>query len=134
MPTTGNFSNFAEELIFDMLFTNATLTNRPTAWYAALMSTVGTDASAATEFDAADYARIAVVMGDGGSWTGVADNDAGLAFGTPATNWGDATQVAIMDALTAGNEITRYTLAVPVACDAGAPVSIPAGSLDQTID
>lgn len=134
MPTTGNFSNFAEELIFDMLFTNATLTTRPTAWYAALMSSVGTDASAATEFTAADYARIAVVMGDGGSWTGVADNEAVVSFGTPATNWGSAAQVAIFNALTGGNEITRYTLAAPVACDAGAPVSIPAAALVQTID
>jgi len=133
MATAANLTHYAEEQMGKWAFTDDTVT-RPTAWWAALMSVKTSDSAAGTEFDAADYGRVAVVMNETGSLTGIFDNDAALEFGTPLTNWGNCAGVTLYDAETSGNAWAFYDLASPVACDAGAPVSIPAAALIQNID
>lgn len=131
--TAANLSKYLAEQIGKWAFTDDTVT-RPTAWYAALMSVKTTKDAAGTEFSAVDYARIAVVMNETGALSLIFDNDGALEFGTPATNWGTALGVSLYDALTGGNLLAFYDITAPgVACDAGAPVSIPAAALIQNI-
>lgn len=134
MPTTENMTDVAESLVGTWLLTAGTAT-RPTEWWAALASTVPTDTVAGTEFVAADYGRVAVVFTEDGVIAGRFTNSVGaLAFGTPATDWGDAAGVEVYDDATAGRRLLRYTVSPAVACDAGAPVSIPIDSLVEQFD
>lgn len=133
MPTTANnFTKYLAEQILKWAFTDDAVT-RPTAWWAALMSTKTTDTVAGVEFSDADYGRVAVVMNVTGALTCIADNDALLAFGTPVADWPDIEGLTLYDAETDGNALTYYDLATPQACPAGAPVSVAAAALVQSV-
>ena len=101
--------------------------------YAALMSVAGGNTGASgTEFDAVDYDRQVVTFAADPLNDGKLVNTAAIEWGTPATDWGDAAEVRLFDALTSGEAQFYMTLSPAVACDAGAPVLIPAGQLTIT--
>lgn len=101
-------------------------------YWAALMSVAGGEAGPGTEFSAGDYGRVAVPWNvDTESPDTVINDLLALEFGTPATNWGTAVEVRLYDDETAGGAWFAYTLDPGVACDAGAPVRIPVGSLSE---
>lgn len=124
MATTNNLTDYGEE-------TTARYWQSQTL-YAALMSAAGGEAGPGTEFNAADYERIPVVWAvDSESEDTISNDVSAIEFGTPAANWGTAVEVRLFDALSGGNAWFYYTIDPGVACDAGAPVRIPVGSLSE---
>lgn len=103
-------------------------------WYAALMTTKTSKTVAGTEVAAGDYARQSVTLSaQGGGSHGIILNGSQINFGTPATDWGTVLGITLYDQLSGGNAWMFFDLTAGVACAAGAPVSIPANQLTETL-
>jgi hypothetical protein len=102
--------------------------------YVGLMTTAGGETkNGGVEVSEGDYARQQVTfIVDPTNKDKVVNSGAALAFGTPATNWGDVVELRAFSELTGGDDLFYWTLSVPVACDAGAPVSVPISGLSLT--
>ena len=112
----ANFTDYAENKIVDWLFRAQVLTP-PVTFYVALVTAVGTDATAGTEVSGGSYARVAIT-GSLANWAGTqsagstvassgtngtTSNNGVITFPTPSAAWGVIVGIELWDALTAGN-------------------------------
>ena len=121
-------TDFLENKLIDFLFraqalglTNSTAAagSGPTSLYVALYTANPTDSAAGTEVTGGSYARVAVTSSlanwagtqaaasttaSSGS-SGTTSNNNAITFPAPTANWGTITGIAILDALTGGNEL-----------------------------
>lgn len=126
--TSANATDYGEIMIADYM---ATLTLE-----IALMSVAGGETKmGGTEFDAADYARQPVTfVVDPDNPDTLINSGGSIAFGTPLTDWGICVELRAYRTTDYGEDVLYWTLSTPVACDAGAPVSIPINELTERIE
>ena len=127
-----SFSNSAETLVLNWLFTAGSAT-RPTAWYLALFTANPDEDASGTEVSTSGtaYARQSVAFTVSGN---TASNSAAVEFPTATASYGTVTHVGIFDASTAGNLIAYAALTTSKAIDTGDVMRVPAGDLDITLD
>ena len=127
-----SFSNSAETLVLNWLFTAGSAT-RPTAWYLALFTSNPDEDASGTEVSTSGtaYARQSVAFTVSGN---TASNSAAVEFPTATASYGIVTHVGVFDASTAGNLIAYAALTTSKAIDTGDVMRVPAGDLDITLD
>jgi hypothetical protein len=126
------FSDYAEKLIFDWLFTTGAAT-RPTAWFVGLFTTATDDATGGTEVSGGAYARTAVTFAAGTTPGGTTSNSAAVTFPAATANWGTVTHVAIFDAASGGNRLMHGALTTARTVSAGDTFSFAAGQIALTV-
>ena len=125
-----SLTNTFETTTLTWLLTASSAT-RPTAWYIGLFTVAPTDAGGGTEVSGVSYVRKAVtftVTGD------TASNSAAVEWPVAGGSWGTITDLAIFDAVTAGNMIGYATLTSAKTIATGDVFRIPLGDLDVTLD
>jgi len=127
-----SFSNSAETLVLNWLFTAGSAT-RPTSWYLALFTSNPDEDASGTEVSTSGtaYARQSVAFTVSGN---TASNSAAIEFPTATASYGTVTHVGVFDASTAGNLIAYAALTTSKAIDTGDVMRVPAGDLDITLD
>jgi len=127
-----SFSNSAETLVLNWLFTAGSAT-RPTSWYLALFTSNPDEDASGTEVSTSGtaYARQSVAFTVSGN---TASNSAAVEFPTATASYGTVTHVGVFDASTAGNLIAYAALTTSKAIDTGDVMRVPAGDLDITLD
>ena len=105
-----------------------------TLWVGLMTAAGGETKNGGTEVSAVDYGRKQLTfIVDPLNPDKVVNSGAALAFGTPATNWGDVVELRAYTLETGGDDMLYWTLTEATACDAGAPVSIPINGLSTTV-
>ena len=125
-----SLTNTFETTTLTWLLTASSAT-RPTAWYIGLFTVAPTDAGGGTEVSGVSYVRKAVtftVTGD------TASNSAAVEWPVAGGSWGTITDLAIFDAVTAGNMIGYASLTAAKIIATGDVFRIPLGDLDVTLD
>ena len=125
-----SLTNAFETTTLTWLLTASSAT-RPTAWYIGLFTAPPGEAGGGTEVSGTGYVREAVtftVTGD------TASNSAAVEWPVAGGSWGTITDLAIFDAVTAGNMIGYATLTAAKAIATGDVFRIPLGDLDVTLD
>jgi hypothetical protein len=125
-----SLTNTFETTVLTWLLTASSAT-RPTSWYIGLFTVAPTDSGGGTEVSGTAYVREAVtftVTGD------TASNSAAVEWPVAGGSWGTITDVAIFDAVTAGNMIGYATLTAAKTIATGDVFRIPLGDLDVTLD
>lgn len=127
-----SFSNSAETLTLNWLFTADSVT-RPTAWYTALFTSNPDEDASGTEVSTSGtaYARQSVTFTVSGN---EATNSAAIEYPTATANYGTVSHVGVMDASTGGNLIAYAALTSSKTIETGDVFRIPAGDLDITLD
>jgi len=127
-----SFSNSAETLVLNWLFTAGSAT-RPTSWYLALFTANPDEDASSTEVSTSGtaYARQSVAFTVSGN---TASNSAAVEFPTATASYGTVTHVGVFDASTSGNLIAYAALTTSKAIDTGDVMRVPAGDLDITLD
>lgn len=126
------FSNYAENLVLDWIFTTGSAT-RPTTWYVGLHTADPTEAGSTGELSGNGYARQSVTFAAASS--GATSNSGTLTFGpNTSSNWGTVSHISVWDASTAGNCLAYGALSSSVAISVGDSLVISAGNLDITLD
>ena len=127
-----SFSNSAETLVLNWLFTAGSAT-RPTSWYLALFTANPDEDASGTEVSTSGtaYARQSVAFTVSGN---TASNSAAVEFPTATASYGTVTHVGVFDASTSGNLIAYASLTTSKAIDTGDVMRVPAGDLDITLD
>ena len=123
-------TNAFETTTLTWLLTASSAT-RPTAWYIGLFTAAPNDTGGGTEVSGTAYVRKAVtftVTGD------TASNSAAVEWPVAGGSWGTITDLAIFDAVTAGNMIGYATLTSAKTIATGDVFRIPLGDLDVTLD
>ena len=126
-----SFSNNAETLVLNWLFTAGSAT-RPTAWYLALFTANPDEDASGTEVSTSGtaYARQAATFTVSGD---TASNSAAIEFPTATASYGTVSHVGVFDASTGGNLIAHAALTTSKAIDTGDVFRVPAGDLDITL-
>ena len=125
-----SLTNAFETTTLTWLLTASSAT-RPTAWYIGLFTAAPNDTGGGTEVSGTAYVREAVtftVTGD------TASNSAAVEWPVAGGSWGTITDLAIFDAVTAGNMIGYATLTSAKTIATGDVFRIPLGDLDVTLD
>jgi hypothetical protein len=125
-----SLTNAFETTTLTWLLTASSAT-RPTAWYIGLFTAPPGEAGGGTEVSGTAYVRKAVtftVTGD------TASNSAAVEWPVAGGSWGTITDLAIFDAVTAGNMIGYATLTAAKTIATGDVFRIPLGDLDVTLD
>jgi hypothetical protein len=125
-----SLTNTFETTTLTWLLTASSAT-RPTAWYIGLFTAAPNDTGGGTEVSGTAYVREAVtftVTGD------TASNSAAVEWPVAGGSWGTITDLAIFDAVTAGNMIGYATLTSAKTIATGDVFRIPLGDLDVTLD
>ena len=125
-----SLTNAFETTTLTWLLTASSAT-RPTAWYIGLFTAAPNDTGGGTEVSGTGYVREAVtftVTGD------TASNSAAVEWPVAGGSWGTITDLAIFDAVTAGNMIGYATLTAAKTIATGDVFRIPLGDLDVTLD
>jgi hypothetical protein len=125
-----SLTNTFETTTLTWLLTTNSAT-RPTAWYIGLFTAAPNDTGGGTEVSGTAYVREAVtftVTGD------TASNSAAVEWPVAGGSWGTITDLAIFDAVTAGNMIGYATLTSAKTIATGDVFRIPLGDLDVTLD
>jgi len=125
-----SFSNYLETKVLDHVF-GGTAYTAPTTLYVALFTTDNTDSGGGTEVSGGAYARQTVTFTTSGATT---SNDSDIEFPTATANYGTVIAVAVMDALTGGNQLAYAGLTTDKTIETGDVFRIPAGDLDITLD
>lgn len=127
-----SFSNSAETLVLNWLFTAGSAT-RPTAWYLALFTSNPDEDASGTEVSTSGtaYARQSVAFTVSGN---TASNSAAIEFPTATASYGTVTHIGVFDASTAGNLIAYAALSTSKAIDTGDVLRINSAELDVTLD
>lgn len=131
--SSGDVSNYLANALLDFAFRNQSY-SQPTI-YAALCTAAVTDSdtgSSITEPSGNNYARKAHSAWDTASG-GASENNGALTFNTPSGSWGLCTDVAILDAATAGNLLFYSDDIVDQTPGDGDTVQFPDGDLDITL-
>lgn len=125
-----SLTNVFETTTLTWLLTASSAT-RPTSWYIGLFTAPPGEAGGGTEVSGVSYVREAVtftVTGD------TASNSAAVEWPVAGGSWGTITDLAIFDAVTAGNMIGYATLTAAKTIATGDVFRIPLGDLDVTLD
>lgn len=125
----SQMSNYLEDALINHVLRNTAMPS-PATVYVALFLTDPTDAATGTEVSGGAYARQPVTFGAPAN--GVVTNSAQVTFPVATTNWGLVTNMAIYDALTAGNELVYGPLAVNKQIDNGDQFIIKTSNLTIT--
>lgn len=96
----GSKSDYLENKLLDHTLKNTAYTS-PTTVYAALFTTIPTDASPGTEVSGGSYARQAITFGSASG--GSSSNSVAVTFPAATGAWGAIVAFAIFDASTVGN-------------------------------
>lgn len=96
----GSKSDYLENKLLDHTLKNTAYTS-PAAVYAALFTTIPTDAAPGTEVSGGSYARQAITFGAAAA--GASANSVAVTFPAASAPWGACVAFAIFDALTVGN-------------------------------
>ncbi|SCX40356.1 hypothetical protein [Nitrosospira sp. Nsp1] len=120
------WTNYAENKIIDAVFRGQAL-GAPATWYIGLVKTDPGEAGGGTEVSGGSYARVSVAASLA-NWAGtqsagstVASSGAGgttsnnvlIQYPAPTADWGQATHLALFDALTGGNAWVYSPLTTP---------------------
>ena len=125
-----SFSNYLETEILDHVFGGNAYT-APSTLYLALFTTDNTDTGGGTEVSGGAYARQSVAFTVSGN---TASNSADVEFPTATANYGTVVAVAVMDALTGGNQLAYAGLSSDKTIETGDVFRVPSGDLDITLD
>jgi len=131
---SGAISTYLANKILDHVFINDAYTP-PTNIYAALATETIYDAdtgSTITEPSGGAYARVNLNTWNTASG-GASSNDGDIDFPTPTVSWGTLTDVALLDALTAGNMLLYGELDASYDGNVGDDVSFADEALDITL-
>jgi hypothetical protein len=125
-----SLTNTFETTTLTWLLTASSAT-RPTAWYIGLFTAAPNDTGGGTEVSGVSYVREAVtftVTGD------TASNSAAVEWPVAGGSWGTITDLAIFDAVTAGNMIGYATLTAAKTIATGDVFRVPVSELTVTLD
>lgn len=130
-------SDYLEGQIRAHIFRTASFT-KPTVLGVALYTAAPGETGGGTEVTGGSYARVDVPPLDA-NWSaasatdGLTDNVAAITFPAPTANWGVVTDMAILDATSAGNFLVFGPLAASKTVNNGDPAPLFAiGDLDVT--
>lgn len=129
----AGLTNYAEDLVLDWLFTNASAT-RPTSWYVGLFTSAPGEGGGGTEVSGGSYARTAATFTVSGTAPTTASNDAAVEFPEASASWGTVVSAGIFDAATSGNLIAFANLTNSKSIDTGDVLRFNIGALDITLD
>lgn len=128
----SDFSNYAENVIINVLFRNTAFTS-PSIVYLALFTAV-TDAEAGTGTEVGSgvgYARRQITFS--APTLGSTSNSATITFGPATANWGAITHVGVFDALTGGNPLTAIKAITSRTVNSGDSLQFVNGNLTFTV-
>jgi hypothetical protein len=135
------FTNYLDQKITQLLFSNTTYTI-PTTWYIALSTTTPVQGASPnfTEPGTGAYARVAVTNNttNWGSITSeptsgyTQQNNTAITFPTATGSWGTITYFGIYDASTAGNLVGFGALTTSQTISTGVQASFAIGALTIT--
>lgn len=134
----GSLSDYAENKVLDLLFSNTSYTI-PTTYYIGLWTSALSDASTgstAGEVSGGSYARVAVtnnVTNFPASSSGAKTNGVTFTFPTASAGWGTITHLGLFDASSAGNMIAWTDLGTSKTIANGDTASINGGDLALSI-
>lgn len=129
----AGLTNYAEDLVLDWLFTNASAT-RPTSWYVGLYTVAPGEGGGGTEVSGGSYARTAATFTVSGTAPTTASNSSAVEFPEASASWGTIVAAGIFDASTSGNLIAFATLTTSKSIDTGDVLRFNTGALDITLD
>ena len=129
----AGLTNYAEDLVLDWLFTNASAT-RPTSWYVGLYTVAPGEGGGGTEVSGGSYARTAATFTVSGTAPTTASNSSAVEFPEASASWGTVVAAGIFDASTSGNLIAFATLTTSKSIDTGDVLRFNTGALDITLD
>ena len=129
----AGFTNFAENLVLNWVFTTNSAT-RPTTWYVALYTVAPGEAGGGTECSGTSCARQSVNFSVSGTAPTTASNSAAVEFPTAGGSWGTIVAAAILDASTSGNMIAFADLTTSKTIDTGDVLRFNTGALTITLD
>jgi hypothetical protein len=129
----AGFTNFAEDLVLNWVFTSTSVT-RPAAWYVALYTVAPTESGGGTECSGTSYARQSATFTVTGTAPTTASNSAAIEFPTAGGSWGTIVAAAILDASTSGNMIAFADLTTSKTIDTGDVLRFNTGALTITLD
>lgn len=129
----AGLTNYAEDLVLDWLFTNASAT-RPTSWYVGLYTVAPGEGGGGTEVSGGSYARTAATFTVSGTAPTTASNSAAVEFPEASASWGTVVAAGIFDASTSGNLIAFASLTTSKSIDTGDVLRFNTGALDITLD
>lgn len=130
------FSDFLEAAVLNHLFRNTDIGAPPANVYIALYTAAPSDSGGGTEVTGGSYVRATVSTTSQWSAPGVGgltDNINDIVFATATANWGTINHVAILDAVTAGNQLFHGALAASKVVNSGDIFKFLAGQLDVTL-
>ena len=126
----AEFSNYAENLVINVLLRGASHTGAGTV-YVGLFTDSQNDADTGTEVSGGSYARTAVTFAAPSN--GVTTNSADITFPTATASWGTVQSIGVYDASTAGNLIVYTDLDTAKTIDSGDIFKITTGNLSLTV-
>ena len=129
----AGFTDFAEDLVLDFMFTSGTAT-RPTAWYVALFTVAPGETGGGTECSGTAYVRQSAAFTVSGTAPTQAANSAAIEFPTAGGAWGTIVAAGVFDALSAGNLLAFANLATSKTIDTGDVLRFNTGTLVITLD
>ena len=129
----AGFTDFAEDLVLDFMFTSGTAT-RPTAWYVALFTVAPGETGGGTEGSGTAYVRQSAAFTVSGTAPTQAANSAAVEFPTAGNTWGTIVAAGVFDALSAGNLLAFANLTVSKTIDTGDVLRFNTGTLIITLD
>lgn len=129
----AGFTDFAEDLVLDFMFTAGTAT-RPTAWYVALFTVAPGETGGGTECSGTAYVRQSAAFTVSGTAPTQAANSAAVEFPTAGNTWGTIVAAGVFDALSAGNLLAFSNLTTSKTIDTGDVLRFNTGTLIVTLD
>lgn len=125
----GSASNYLENKLIDHSLGTTTFT-KPTSVYLALYTVSPSDSGSGTEATGGSYVRKVITFS--ASSSGSTSNNTSITFSTMPT--ANIVAIAILDALTAGNQLYWATLASNRSLTAGDSIVFPSGSVVVSLD
>ena len=129
----AGFTDFAEDLVLDFMFTAGTAT-RPTAWYVALFTVAPGETGGGTECSGTAYVRQSAAFTVSGTAPTQAANSAAIEFPTAGNAWGTIVAAGVFDALSSGNLLAFANLTTSKVIDTGDVLRFNTGTLVITLD
>jgi hypothetical protein len=127
------FTNYAEDLVLDWLFSTASAT-RPTSWYVALYTVAPGETGGGTEVSGGSYARQSATFTISGTAPTQAANTAAIEFPTATGSWGSVVAAGVFDASTGGNLLAFADLTAAKTISSGDVLRFDASTLVITLD
>jgi hypothetical protein len=146
MSTTGALSNYSEQNIIRAMVRNTAFPTPPANVYVALWTVMPDEAGAGgTEVTGGSYARQAISTGTSGTGVGsgftdvsagngATSNVSDITFPVATAGWGTILGIAVMDALSNGNQLWRSTLTTSSDILINDQFVIRAGQLTFSVD